>query len=206
MMRMAEQGDDGPTRADLRRRRITQAARKLFVANGFHATGMAQLARESGVAIGQIYRDFASKEDIVAALVTTDCDALMMYEQLDEAVAAGDSAGTRAWLRDLLDPGEGRDNARLFAEIVAESARNDRIAAIFHAKHDQLREHILAALALLAPGPDKAARRAVMTEALMTLSLGLFQYGFMAPERDIAPVLAALGQLVDRELAALADR
>ena len=65
-------GEEGESRAALRRRRITDAARKLFVANGFHATGMAQLAKASGIAVGQIYRDFAAKEDIVAALVTAD--------------------------------------------------------------------------------------------------------------------------------------
>ena len=35
-------------RAATRRRRIIEAARSLFVANGFHATGVAQIARESG--------------------------------------------------------------------------------------------------------------------------------------------------------------
>ena len=199
-----DRADDGPSRAELRRRRITDAGRKLFVVNGFHATGMAQLARESGVAIGQIYRDFQSKEDIVAALVQADCRRLMMYDQLEAALRAGDSPAVRAWLLDSLDPGDCRDDARLFAEIVAESGRNPRIADIFRLLHDQLREHILAALALLAPGPAHADRRVVATEMLMTLSLGLFQYGFMAPERDVAPVVGALQQLIERELTDLA--
>ena len=189
-------GDDGPSRAELRRLRITGAARKLFVANGFHATGMAQLARESGVAVGQIYRDFQSKEDIVAALVEADCGRMMMYDQLEAAIGAGDSAAVRAWLFDFLDPGDSRDDARLFAEIIAESGRNARIAAIFHVLHDRLREHIAAALAMLAPAPARAAAREALTEALMTLSLGLFQYGFMAPERDVRPVVRSLEQLV----------
>ena len=193
------------SRAEQRRRRVTDAARKLFVLNGFHATGMAELARVSGVAIGQIYRDFASKEDIVAALVTTDCGRLMMYDALESAIRAGDSAAVRAWLDDFLDPGDERDDARLFAESVAESGRNPRIAAIFGTLHDQLREHLRAALALLVPGPERANRRVVAVEALMALSLGMFQYGFIAPERDIGPVLQALTTLVDRELAALAE-
>ena len=200
-----ESGCSAPSRADARRRRITDAARKLFVANGFHATGMAQLARESGVAIGQIYRDFQSKEDIVAALVEENCIRLMMYDQLEAAIDLRDSAGVRAWLLEFLDPGDCRDDARLFAEIIAESGRNARIAAIFHALHDQLRGHIIAALLLLAPAPHLAARREATTEALMTLSIGLFQYGFIAPERPIAPVLHALERLVDRALLDLID-
>ena len=197
--------DEGPNRAERRREQITGTARKLFVVNGFHATGMAQLAKASGIAIGQIYRDFQSKEDIVAALVEADCGRIMMYDQLEAAIRADDSASVRTWLLEFLNPGNRRDDARLFAEIVAESGRNARIAAIFHALHDRLREHILAALTVLAPGPDRAKRRADMTEALMTLSLGLFQYGFMAPERQIGPVLGTLQRMVDRGLADLRD-
>ena len=203
-MATGSSASDKPGRAEQRRRRITDAARKLFVVNGFHATGMAQLARESGVAIGQIYRDFQSKEDIVAALVERDCGRLMMYDQLESAIRENRPTGVRAWLLEFLDPGDCRDDARLFAEIVAESGRNPRIAALFRALHDQLREHILAALAMLAPAPSLAARREQITEAMMTLSLGLFQYGFMAPERDVAPVLRLLEQLVERELGDLA--
>jgi AcrR family transcriptional regulator len=195
--------DETPSRADQRRRRITDAARKLFIQNGFHATGMAQLAKESGIAIGQIYRDFASKEEIVAALVTADCGRLMMYEALDAAIATRDSDGVRRWLREYLDPGDERDGARLYAEIVAESGRNPRIASIFHELHDQRRVHLRAALALLAPDarPD---RREVAAEALMALSIGLFQYSFTAPDRDVAPVLRAFHALLDQQLTWLA--
>ena len=192
---------EGPSRADARRQRITEAARKLFVLNGFHATGMAQLARESGVAIGQIYRDFASKEDIVAALVTADCGRLMMYGELDAALAARDSDAVRRWLREYLDPGAERDDARLFAEVIAESGRNPRIAAIFRTLHDQLRAHLHAALALLAPGAARDGRRELMIETLLALSIGLFQYSFIAPERDVAPVLHAFHGLLDQQLA-----
>lgn len=196
-------GEEG-SRAEQRRRRITDAARKLFIANGFHATGMAQLARESGVAIGQIYRDFSAKEDIVAALAENDCSRMMRYEALEAAIAADDSAGVRDWLRDYLDPGDDRDSACMFAEIVAESARNPRIAAIFARLHEQLRAHLQAALAMLAPASALAGRREQVAEAFMTLSIGMFQYGLIAPERPLAPVLDALTRLMDRELADLA--
>lgn len=195
--------EDGRSRAELRHLRITDTARKLFVVNGFHATGMAQLAKESGIAIGQIYRDFQSKEDIVAALVEASCGRLLMFDQLEAAIAAGDSVGVRVWLKEFLDPGDSRDDARLFAEIVAESGRNARIAAIFHTLHDQLRGHILGALTFLAPGAERAGLCEDTTEALMTLSLGLFQYGFMAPERDVRPVLRTLERMVERALADL---
>ncbi|RZM06398.1 MAG: TetR/AcrR family transcriptional regulator, partial [Sphingomonas sp.] len=37
-------------------------ARRLFVEHGFHSTGIALIAKESGVAVQQLYRDFPSKE------------------------------------------------------------------------------------------------------------------------------------------------
>ena len=61
---MAETTEDGGVphreKALLRREKIVSAARRLFIANGFHATGVAQIAKESGIAVGQIYRDFSS--------------------------------------------------------------------------------------------------------------------------------------------------
>ena len=104
----------------------------------------------------------------------------------------------RHWLRDFLDPGEERDGARLFAEIIAESGRNPRIAAIFRTLHDQLRGHLRPALALLAPDatPDRIE---IAIEALMAMSIGLFQYQFIAPERDVTPVLRAFQALLDRQ-------
>ena len=57
-------------RATARREKVIQAARTAFKANGFHATGIAQIAHASGVAVGQIYRDFANKEAIVAEIET----------------------------------------------------------------------------------------------------------------------------------------
>ena len=46
----------GRSRAQQRRDKVVDVARRLFASQGFHATGMAQIAKESGVAVGQIYR------------------------------------------------------------------------------------------------------------------------------------------------------
>jgi AcrR family transcriptional regulator len=192
------------SRAELRRRKVTDTARKLFVEHGFHATGMAQIASESGVAVGQIYRDFSAKEDIVAALVETDCSRLMTFEVLEEAIRAADVDAVRTWLRDFVEPGDCMDDARLFAEIVAEASRNARVAAIFGALQARLRRHLLAALELLTPGAVLARRRAVLADAIMTLSLGLFHQQLMCPKSDLASVTRAVQAVLDRELAALA--
>ena len=49
------------------RARIMDAARTLFSSNGFHQTSMAQLATAAQVSVGQIYRLFKGKEDVIEA-------------------------------------------------------------------------------------------------------------------------------------------
>lgn len=192
--------EPAPSRAELRRRKLTDTARKLFIANGFHATGMAQIARESGIAIGQIYRDFASKEDIVAALVRADCGRLMRYGEIDAAVRLGDAAAARRWIGDFVQPAPDPDDTRLFAEIIAESGRSARIAAVFATQQAELRGHLLAALALLLPGDTMTRRRELIADALITLSLGLKHYRLLQPDLDTTDLTRALHVLIDREL------
>ena len=192
------------SKAELRRRRVMAAARKLFIENGFHATGMAQIAKSSEIAIGQIYRDFASKEEIVAALVQEDCGRLMMYEVLEKAIQDGDPESVKAWLREFVAPSDDPDNARLFAEILAESARSPRIASIFRQVQDELRGHMDDALEMLAPAAALAPRRKIMAEVITTLSLGVTHQQLMRPEADLTCVVRGVQALLDRELTALA--
>ena len=53
---------------EARRRQILDAARRRFAANGFHATSMQDILAEAGLSAGGVYRYFASKEDIIAAI------------------------------------------------------------------------------------------------------------------------------------------
>jgi AcrR family transcriptional regulator len=198
------EGTVSPSRADIRREKIMAAARKLFIENGFHATGMAQVAKTSGIAIGQIYRDFSSKEEIVAAMVEADCGRLMMYEKLESAIADNDVAAVRAWLHEFVEPSDDPDDAPLFAEIIAESARSKRIREIFRQNHDELREHIDAALELIGPGKAVAARRTILADVISTLSMGMMHQMLKSPEADLGPVVRGVQAVLDRELDTLA--
>ncbi|MGY1821669.1 TetR/AcrR family transcriptional regulator [Geodermatophilus sp. SYSU D00079] len=52
-----------------RREQILDAAIVRFAENGFQATGMAEVIAESGLSAGAVYRYFASKDDLVRAIV-----------------------------------------------------------------------------------------------------------------------------------------
>src|SRR3546814_20278573 len=51
------------------RERIVNAARRLFGSKGFYATTTAELAEEASVIVGQIYRLFTDKDDVILAIV-----------------------------------------------------------------------------------------------------------------------------------------
>lgn len=190
-----------PDRAERRRRQIIEAARKLFVEKGFHATGVAQIARESGVAVGQIYRDFAAKEDIVAAIVESDCTRFVDHTSLYHAIEAGDSQGVWAWLRQFLQPADhDSGGAAMFAEIASESTRNPRIADIFVRAREDADANMHAAFALLAPGAPVADRRARLADLVFTQSLGLKQYRLFRPDLDPVPMVEIILALIAREI------
>lgn len=51
------------------RERIVEAGRKLFARQGFHATGMRQIAKMAQVSIGSLYHYFRSKDELFLAVV-----------------------------------------------------------------------------------------------------------------------------------------
>jgi AcrR family transcriptional regulator len=58
-----------PNKSEQTRRRILDAAYKLFLDQGYHATSMRQIAARSGMALGGIYNHFGSKDDIFSAII-----------------------------------------------------------------------------------------------------------------------------------------
>ena len=53
-----------------RRAEIVAAAQRCFAAKGLHGASVADIAREAGLSVGQLYRIFASKEAIIEAIVS----------------------------------------------------------------------------------------------------------------------------------------
>lgn len=160
-----------PTRAELRRNNIKEVARRLFVENGFHATGIAAIAKESGVAVQQLYRDFPSKEDIIAAIVTADCERIADQNALNTALADRDRAAIIGWLTSTPCRKNESDD-RLFLEITAEAARNERIRAIFLDVRTQAFGNISRAFAGLMGSDSVEAEHRTLAEAFMIISLG----------------------------------
>lgn len=193
-----------PGRAETRRQHVVDVARRLFAAHGFHGTGIARIATESGVAVAQLYRDFHSKEDIVASIVEQDCNLMLEREALSSALAAGDEQAIRGWIERVFDPAaRGEKDENIFLEIIAESSRNPRMAAIFRSTHDQVHALLCTALTVFAPGPDMTERRTILAETILTLAFALHHRPLIDNDRINERLIATFKRLIRAEIAVL---
>jgi TetR/AcrR family transcriptional repressor of uid operon len=107
---------------------ILVAARTLFERHGFHQTPMAELASFAKVSVGQIYRLFKSKEDIIEALVLADADQwCAQIAAVQAQMDAGALTVEQSFEQILLHTIDEKDEALAF-DILAESFRNPAVA------------------------------------------------------------------------------
>ncbi len=58
------------------RRKLVETARELFLAKGYHATGISEILREAGVNAGSLYYFFKTKEELLLAVLDWYLDGL----------------------------------------------------------------------------------------------------------------------------------
>jgi AcrR family transcriptional regulator len=66
------------------RGRVLEAARELFVTQGYHGATIREIARHAGVSVGTVFTSFASKGDILSEVMESRLEAL--YRELDQVV------------------------------------------------------------------------------------------------------------------------
>lgn len=123
-----------------RRQQILDAACERVRQSGFHGASMADIAKAAGLSVGQIYRYFENKEAIIAAIVAQD-----LAEMRDKFAEMEGRPGT---LLDAIDDHLPESIEKCFdlrrsslaLEVVAEAARNPKVAAIVQAADAQERE------------------------------------------------------------------
>jgi AcrR family transcriptional regulator len=77
---------EGRLEGDARRAQIVEIARRLFAEAGYRPTTTRQLARAAGVSDALMYRHFASKDDVLRAVVD---QGLAGFAAMGEAAAIG---------------------------------------------------------------------------------------------------------------------
>ena len=120
-------------RGEKRRREIAAVAESVFFETGFAETTMQAIAARAGASKETLYRHFGSKEELFAEIVSSR--ARSWLEDLDEKFATpcsiADVLGTigMKMLESILDD----DAVSLCRTVVAESARNPELGAVFFA-------------------------------------------------------------------------
>lgn len=131
---------------ETRRQQILDAACDCVRQAGFHGASMAEIAKAAGLSVGQIYRYFENKEAIISAIVARDL--VEMREKFAEMESRpGDLLDSMSeHLPEAVDKCFDLGRAALSLEVLAEAARNPKVAAILRAADEQERVYARAML------------------------------------------------------------
>jgi len=111
-------------KSDDKRRRILQAAAKVFAQRGYHASRVSAIARGADVADGTIYLYFRNKEDILVSLFDEVMDEHLQQARQELAAVTGAPARLRAIARHHLRVlGANRDLAVVFQVELRQSTQ-----------------------------------------------------------------------------------
>lgn len=161
------------SKAELRRQQILDAASECFRKSGFHGASMSEIAKSFGMSAGHIYNYFESKEAIIEAMVKRDLDQAL--ERI--AKIQGEKDILKAMLG-TVDEGVQRriDRSELDTEILAEAARNPKVAATVQSTDTVVREkvmHLIKGIHPLKKAPLCELDLAAKSTILMALFDGL---------------------------------
>ena len=111
-------------RSRAQRERILAAAQQCFVAHGFHAASMANIAETADISAGLIYRYFESKSEIILAIIERQ-----LAVARDGIGQLRGTAGLVDGILESLDAGRtDKMDPALFLEMSAEATRDPTIA------------------------------------------------------------------------------
>lgn len=119
-----------------RRAEILAAATRLFAANGFHATSMADIISESKLSAGAVYRYFRSKEELISAVA--DVATATADEVFAEMLADGATPSPAEAVTTMIDSvverlvhneAMGVDLSRVAVQVWSEALRSPEIGS-----------------------------------------------------------------------------
>ena len=127
---------------------------------------MAEIAAEAHLSVGQIYRYFESKDDIVHAIVEH-----IISKRLAWIVSTEGNGDLPTVLAGRALSAEDDDDNAMLMEINAEASRNPTVAAIVRFADQRLQARGMAAVLMDRPLLD-ASRAAAIVEVLAALAQG----------------------------------
>ena len=136
------------------RRRVVDAASRAFVANGYTATTMADIAREAGVAVQSVYTAAQSKADLLhlvvdLAVAGDDEDVLVHDRQAYAEIAAEPDAERQVQMIAGLICSIQERSAPVQAAYREAAAVDPKVAASLEAAHRRRHESFTVAIRML---------------------------------------------------------
>jgi AcrR family transcriptional regulator len=133
---------------DARRDKILQAARHCFLHNGFHATSMQDLFAEAGLSSGAVYRYFASKDEVIAAIAEENIrDAVAMIHTAATQQPGRSLGDVLADVFELAETKQAQDGHGALALLAwSEALRNPSLAEQFNHLLPQMRADLAEAV------------------------------------------------------------
>jgi AcrR family transcriptional regulator len=163
--------------AEDRRRQLLEVAIEVFGTDGFHDTGMHDIAQRAGVTKPVLYQHFASKQDLYTAVVAEA--AQLMREAIGKAVAEANGPrdqverGFRAFVHFLTN------EPATFRVLFAEANRaDDTIARLVRETENAIAEHITSLIVV--PTIAEEQRR-VIAHAIVGLAEGASRHWAQSP-------------------------
>jgi AcrR family transcriptional regulator len=185
------------------RRAVLEAARELFVSDGWSATGMRDVAASAGVALETVYSHFSSKPGLLRAVA-------------DSAVVGDDAGIALADRPEFVAMGVGRRSARIgaaaklltavqvrtaaVAELLREAAPSDQeIAEMLHSTRERQRRDVSTALELMVGRvPTSSERDGVWAVVSPEVYLLLVEKSGWTPEQYESWITATLDCMIPR--------
>ena len=138
-----------PTRLprSARRKQLLAAAQDVFVAHGYHAAAMDDIAERAGVSKPVLYQHFPGKLELYLALLDTHCDALVEKVRAEMAATTDNKERVRGATRAYFDFVDHESEAfRLVFEsdLRNEPAVRERVARVERGCIEAISETIMA--------------------------------------------------------------
>jgi AcrR family transcriptional regulator len=188
-----------PTRAERQahtRSELVDAAERLFIAQGFHATSIDAVAAEAGFTKGAVYSNFTSKEDLFFAVYERRIDA-----RVAEIEAILEAAPTvREGVERIIPGNRGRPETddgwmAVFFEFWAHALRHPQLRKRFAAQHRRVIDVL--ATAMLESGQELPDDPHKLATARYAMQLGLQLERLTQPEVVDERLGLRMGRLMD---------
>ena len=142
------QTDGRPVRLprSARRKQLLEAAQQVFVARGYHAAAMDEIAEQAGVSKPVLYQHFPGKLELYLALLDTHVDALIKRIQDAMTSTTDNKIRVNATMRAYFEfVGDGGGAFRLVFEsdLRNDAAVRERIDRVEHASIEAITETIM---------------------------------------------------------------